>query len=358
MSTQHHWLPEWQAAKGIWMRWPYREDIWPEAGKAAQADILALLERVADTELELHLMVTESATPDAEAALAEHFGSSWASRVNLHRVNYADIWLRDCAPFVCTDGVHQHFGFDGWGGVDDQWQADVLARGWLSAHLQAEVSSHDIILEGGALYTDGEGTAIACSGGTLFRPGNNEWSVKAFELEMQQRLGIETIHWLPGKLSADETGGHADNMACFLAPGVVAYAQAEPGHLDYSTCKRVERYLSDVQDSKGRRYRLVPLPLPAPLRLTTAEATSIAARDGVRRRIAGMPLMASYLNFVRAGSLIVLPAFGIDADQKALELMQSALPECDVRISPARALLAGGGGLHCATWVQPLLHSR
>ncbi|WP_113906418.1 agmatine deiminase family protein [Aliidiomarina celeris] len=357
MTEQQQWLPEWHAAKGIWLRWPYRSDIWPMAGDAAQGDILALLSTLNDTALELHLMVPKAALSAATEKLEATLGGSAAQRVQLHEVEYADIWLRDCAPFVCANGLHQHFGFDGWSGVDDQWQKDVDARDWLSQYLQAKVSAHDIVLEGGALYTDGEGTGLACAGGTLFRAANSEWSVKAFETELRERLGIERIHWLPGKFSADETGGHADNVASFLAPGVIAYAMAKPGHADYATCKRVERYLTEARDAKERAYQCVALPLPTPLRLSNSEATSIAARAGVRRRIAGMPLMASYLNFIRAGNLVVLPTFGIAEDQQALAIMQQALPHVDVRQSPARALLAGGGGLHCASWVEPELSS-
>lgn len=346
------WLPEWAEAQALWLRWPYRADIFSAQGAAAQQDLMVLLARLQGINLPVQLMV-----PSAERAKAEQMiAAAGVTTVNLHEVDYGDVWLRDCAPFVGADGVHRHFAFDSWGGIDDQWPLDIMARNWLSRTLEAKTQEFSAVLEGGAIYTDGEGTALACMGSTIYRSSNEQWSVAELEKTLQEALGIDKVLWLPGKLSADETGGHVDNMACFLAPGKIALNMpARPTHPDYATCRRVLTFLERTQDAQGRSFDIVRMPLPQMPRLTAQEAESIAVRPGIRRRIAGMPLMASYLNFIRAGNLIVLPEFGLPEDAEAHQVLAQALPECTIIQAPTRGLLVGGGGWHCASWVEPKL---
>src|SRR5690554_4409849 len=218
MKNTSEWLPEWTAARALWLRWPYRADIFSNSGQAAQQDLLVLLEKLQGTGLAVQLMVPSAERSKAEQAIA----AANLQPVSLHEVDYGDVWLRDCAPFVGADGIHRHFAFDSWGGIDDQWPLDIMARDWLSRSLGAKTQSFTAVLEGGAIYTDGEGTALACTGSTIYRAGNEDWSPAAFEKTLHESLGIEKVLWLPGRLSADETGGHVDNMACFLAPGRIA----------------------------------------------------------------------------------------------------------------------------------------
>lgn len=349
------WLPEWTQARALWLRWPYRADIFAAAGAEAQHELLALLSRLKNETLAIHLMVPGAERAKAEQALASIDGPE----ITLHEVDYGDVWLRDCAPFVGADGIHRHFAFDSWGGIDDQWPLDIMARDWLSRTLQAKTKRFDVVLEGGAIYTDGQGTGLACTGSTIFRGTNERWSQTAFEASLKESLGIEKVLWLPGKLSADETGGHVDNMACFLGPGRVALNMpASPTHPDYATCRRVLNFLERATDAQGRRLDIVRMPLPKMPRLTAQEADSIEARAGIRRRIAGMPLMASYLNFIRAGDLVIMPQFNVPEDDQAYQVLADALPECRMIRTPTRGLLVGGGGWHCASWVEPDLGAQ
>lgn len=346
------WLPEWTEARALWLRWPYRADIFSDHGQAAQSDLLVLLDRLQGLALSVQLMVPSAERSKAEQAIA----AAGLQPVTLHEVDYGDVWLRDCAPFVGADGVHRHFAFDSWGGIDDQWPLDIMARDWLSRTLKAKTESYTAVLEGGAIYTDGEGTGLACTGSTIYRAGNEDWSQAAFEDTLAKALGIEKVLWLPGKLSADETGGHVDNMACFLAPGRIALNMpASPTHPDYATCRRVLTFLERAKDAQGRSFEIVRMPLPPMPRLTAQEAATITTRQGIRRRIAGMPLMASYLNFIRAGNIVVLPEFGIAEDDEAYKVLAKALPDCTIIRAPTRGLLVGGGGWHCASWVEPEL---
>lgn len=366
---------EWSQSQSVWLRWPYREEIWPQQPDVlapVQQELLLLLQELATARIPVNLQVAVGHIEFVRALLAKQAFSA-ALAIELHEITYGDVWLRDCAPFISeqlTEGASAwHFQFDGWGGIDDQFHHDIQARNWLSEKLGlfsagTGVAEDNMVLEGGALHHDGEGTAIACAGSILFRPGNDGLTAAEFRQKLQACFGIEKVLMIPGRLAADETGGHVDNLAAFIAPGevVIAYTD-DASHPDYATCRRVFDYFEDAVDAHGRAFVIHKLPLPRAPRLNAAEAVDIKQRHGVRRRIAGMPLMASYVNFLRinaigdattgasASKLIVMPGFGLPTDDIARNLMAKWLPEYRVVTVPARALLVGGGGWHCASFV-------
>lgn len=346
------WLPEWFVPGALWLRWPYREDVFAYQGQAAQAELIFLIQQVHQQDVPICLMVPARLMQEAQQALGD-----LTSVISWFEVDYGDVWLRDCAPFIGYDGRHRQFDFDSWGGIDDQWPLDKMARDWLSRHLKAKTLTYELVLEGGAIHTDGEGTGIACTGSILAREDNTLLSTAQIEYALQEALGITKMIWLPYVLTADETGGHIDNLACFLAPGHLALSMpTDPTHPDYSQCLQALVSLQQQTDAQGRLFQITLIPLPEPLALTQQEAESILERDRILQRKAGRPLMASYINFIRLGSLIVLPHFGLPEDDKALQIFQRALPSCQFLQVPARALIVGGGGWHCASWVEPNLH--
>ncbi|RTE87563.1 MULTISPECIES: agmatine deiminase family protein [Gammaproteobacteria] len=359
-------VPEWIPSKALWLRWPERPDVWPNHGKATQQELLLLCKALRDStevsEIAINLMVSTASSSYVHNQLAQHN----LTHVQLFEVAYADLWSRDCAPLVCSDGSLHHFNFDGWSGIDHQWQLDISARNWLSQKLQAEtpsllIAEHDFVLEGGAIHTDGQGTALVCAGSLLQREKNKHYSTQDIEALLKDALGLKKVIWLPGTMSADETGGHVDNMACFLAPGVVAVNDTDYSnelttrqtHPDHQQCLAVERVLSERTDANGNAFELVKLPLPMPPRLTMEESCAIESSSSVRERPSQMPLMATYVNFIRLNNTIVLPAFGCSLDQTAKSIMTTHFPQFEIIQTPCRALLVGGGGWHCASWNEP-----
>ncbi|MCL5256065.1 MAG: agmatine deiminase family protein [Gammaproteobacteria bacterium] len=356
---------EWQTAASVWLRWPSRSDIWPQRGAAAQDELCALIQALVERQIPVNLQVQPESFVDAETRLQAQFGQTDdASFLELHACDFGEIWLRDCAPFLTISerGEWQALGyaFDGWGGIDDQFGKDLAARDWLAETLKTPVQHRPMVLEGGAIHHDGEGTAMLCTGSILYRQGNQGLSAKALAQELETSLGLNTILTLPGRLNADETGGHVDNFACFVRPGEVVVAMTQDAsHPDYATCRRVSDYLHEARDAQGRSLKIHTLPLPRSPRLSAAEGASIEHRHGIRKRIAGMALMATYVNFLRVDmperKLIVLPGFGLPTDAQAQRQMQEIMPDHEVLVLPARALVVGGGAWHCASFVAPRL---
>lgn len=355
------YVTEWQETKSVWLRWPSREDIWPERGRAVQVELLALIAALTTRQVPVNLQV--GAADEARLKAQLEIDQSIDSRfLTIHCVDFGEVWLRDCAPFIVRSDSEQSaafaYNFDGWGGIDDHVAADISARDWLIQQLNLPVTQRDMVLEGGAVHHDGEGTALICTGSILYRQANQGLTAAELATELKTALGIDKVLTLPGRLNADETGGHIDNLACFIAPTtVVVAATQDPSHPDYATCRRVVDFLNHARDAKGRTLTVHTLPLPRSPRLSAAESASIAHRPGIRKRIAGMALMASYVNFLRIErpdrKLIVLPSFGLPTDAQAQHKMQTLLPEHEVLLIPARSLLVGGGAWHCASFVEP-----
>jgi len=152
----------------------------------------------------------------------------------------------------------------------------------------------------------------------------------------------------------DETGGHIDNLACFVKPGVVALTWTdERRDPQYAVSRDAYERLAAARDARGRRLEVIKLPMPGPLRYTAAETSGVQEREMARARIAGMRLAASYVNFYIANGGIIMPLLDARTDRSAAARLKRAFPGRKVVGVPAREILLGGGNIHCITQQVP-----
>ncbi len=153
----------------------------------------------------------------------------------------------------------------------------------------------------------------------------------------------------------DETGGHIDNLACFARPGVVCLTwpdnRRDP---QYPISLDASERLNDARDARGRRLKVVRLPMPGPLTMSAQEAAGVMRREGTRARVAGERLAASYVNFYIANGGIVMPLLDSRTDRRAVAGLKRLFPGRRVLGVPAREILLGGGNIHCITQQIPL----
>jgi agmatine deiminase len=277
-----------------------------------------------------------------------------------------DAWLRDTGPcFTCSTRGERRalaFRFNAWGGAEGGLYADWSRDAMVAARI-AELAGWPwrqvpLVLEGGAIHGDGAGTGLSTA--TCLPAANRNPGMSRSELEASLRewLGFERLIWLPAGLAGDETGGHIDNLACFLAPGRVAVAATDdPASPHAEACRLARQVLEAARDARDRPLEVVPIPLPEGVPpMSAAEAAGVLPRAGSRPRRAGTPLTASYLNAVFATGAVVIPSFGVDTDLAACRAWAAALPGRRIVQFPAaasREILLGGGGLHCVTLGEP-----
>ena len=317
--------PEWHPQRWLWVGFPHLEAEWPGFLGRAQEQIAQFASAVADSGQEVRLVVRDEANRARAAALC-------SAAVKLEMRRYGDVWLRDTGPLVIErDGVQigQRFGFNGWGGkylmAGDQEIGAELAQ---SAGLAVEMA--DWVLEGGALDCDGTGL-VATTEQCLLDPNRNpHLSRGEIEQCLHRDLGFDRVLWLGEGLINDHTDGHVDNLARFVAPGVLALPRAtgaqDPNAAIYADAK-----------ARAEAFGVAVREVPSPGRVET---------DG---RIEP----ASYMNFAITSRLVVVPIYGTVHDADGVAAVTELFPDRDVVGIMADAVLAGGGSFHCASQQMP-----
>mgnify|MGYP000185731125 CR=1 FL=1 len=316
--------PEWAKQDWLWIGFPHDADEWPEVLGRAQEQIAAFANAVAESGQEVRLLVHNAAN-EARAKVVV------SGAVKLERRAYGDIWLRDTGPLVRGDGTALRCRFNGWGGKYEM-EGDRTIGAELAREAGLPVVESDWILEGGAIDGDGTGTVLTTEQCLLDPNRNPNLSREDIEARLARDLGFARVVWLGEGLVNDHTDGHVDNLARFVAPGEVALPRAT-GNDD----PNAEIYA----DAKARI-------LDAGLRLHEIPSPGLVTRGDVIEP-------ASYANFAITTHLVVVPTFGSLHDEEGVAAIGDLFPDRATIGLPADAVLAGGGGFHCASQQMPSL---
>jgi len=326
---------EWAPHSAVWTAWPHDPEQWLEGLAAPQRALMAMVAAIVDLDGDrprgerVELLVRDAADEAAARAL---LGKA-AVGVRFHQAHYGDVWLRDTGPIFVTrrgEVSAARFRFDGWGGKylmegDPEVSARVMA--WTGVRGAA----YDFVLEGGAIEVDGEGVLLTtkqCLLGGARNPGIDQ---AALEARLRWALGARRIVWLDRGLLNDHTDGHIDTIARFIAPGVVACM--EPGTDDPNR----DAMLGIISDLRAAKLEVVTVPSP-----------------GTVEDAAGNLMPASYMNFYIANTTVVIPTYGVAADQAAVAAIAKMFPGRRAVALDGKSVVVGGGAFHCSTQQQPL----
>lgn len=344
---------EFEAQEGVWMLWPERSDNWRNGGKPAQkafADVARAIARFA----RVTVGVSAGQYRNARARLPEE--------VRVVELSSNDAWVRDCGPtFLVNDrgGLRAvDWEFNAWGGLYDglyfPWdQDDMVARKICEIEGVDSYRTEGFVLEGGSIHVDGEGTVLTTEM-CLLSPGRNpDKSRDEIEQMLCAYLGCEKVLWIKDGIDPDETNGHIDDVACFVAPGEVACIWTEDeNHPFYHQAQAAYRFLSGASDAKGRKLKVHKLCLTKkPCLLTGAE--TIDTVEGTLPREDGEVSIASYMNFLIINGAVILPQYGDENDALAMEQVRQMFPGREVIGVETREVAFGGGNIHCITQQQP-----
>jgi agmatine deiminase len=346
---------EFEPHSGCWMAWPERTDNWRLGAKPAQDAYAAVAEAIAASE-PVTMAVSDAQFENARAMLPPS--------VRVVEVSTDDAWARDTGPTFVIDGSGRRRGvdweFNAWGGTNGglyfPWDRDDRVAAKL-----LEIGGDDryrapIVLEGGAIHVDGEGTVLTTEECLLNPNRNPELSREQIERVLLDYLGAEKVIWLGAGVFEDETDGHVDNLACFARPGMVLLTWSDDEDDPQHAISRDARMrLEAATDALGRSLEVVPLPSPGPLQISTEEAKGVDAAEGTVPRRAGDRLAASYVNFYIGNSRVVYPLLDPRYDEGAGAILRRCFPEREVVGVPAREILLGGGNVHCITQQVPAI---
>jgi agmatine deiminase len=342
MSNRHFIQPaEWAPHTAVWSAWPSHPDLWQHDLEPARAEIAALFGAIADIDRKtgkprgerLQILVNG---PEAMASATHALKGLGAE---IFDTEFGDIWLRDTAPiFVTAPGglAAACFRFNGWGGKyvleGDEKVAPFVAAGAGVIGMQ-----YEWVLEGGSLDSDGAGTALTTRQCLLNPNRNPDMSQGQIEGRLREALGISKLIWLGDGLANDHTDGHVDNIARFVAPGVVACM--EPAGSDDPNRDALLAIIADLKnatDASGQKLEIVTIPSPG--RIEDEEGELIPANP---------------MNFYIGNTTVVVPLYGSRSDDRAVEAIGKLFPTRRTVGLSAHHVITGGGSFHCITQQQP-----
>lgn len=258
-----------------------------------------------------------------------------------------DLWIRDTGPiFVLTEQQGHNkaaidFNFNGWG-EKQKFGRDAKVAALVARQAGVRVINTDLVLEGGCIEVDGQGTAIITESCVLNDNRNPGVSKSQFEDKLMPLMGLDKIIWLPGIRGMDITDGHTDFYARFAKPGVVVAGKAgydpDPESYDHEVTKRHIEILQDASDANSRKLEVVVLEGPTIIRETHASDE----------------FAAGYMGFYVCNGAVILQEFGdAQADLAAKQALQKAFPDRVVEQVATDGIAAGGGSVHCVTQQEP-----
>ncbi len=342
------WPAEWEPHRATWLSWPHNTATWPGSLDAVEDAFCEMVRAIVPGEI-VEINVLDAAMADRVRARLAGAGVPDLERVRFRQIATDDAWVRDHGGLFVFEreaqGPEQRllldFEFDAWGGKYPPWDRDAAVARQMAQVLRVRREAIDLVLEGGAIEGDGEGTILTTESCLLnpnrARPGVDR-SRGALEARLAEAFGARRVLWLADGIAGDDTDGHIDDLTRFVAPGrVVTIVAEDPKDEDYGVLAANRERLGAMSDAAGRRLEVIELPTPP----------AVVGPDG--------RVPASYANFYFSNAALLVPVFGTARDREALEILESVIEDRPVVPIPAQNLVLGLGAVHCLTQQEPAL---
>lgn len=332
---------EWHKQSGIQLAWPQAEMDWEPYLEEIRHTYLKLIKAITPHE---PILLGTSDLADTRQYLAAHLPEETLRRVKLAKCPHDDTWARDFGMISLMSEEGQplllDFRFNGWGEKfqaekDNLSSARYFAQGLLRGKL---VNCQDLVLEGGSIESDGQGTIFTTAQCLLAPHRNQPLGQEEIERTLLARLGAKRVVWLHhGSLIGDDTDGHIDTTVRTAPNDTLLYVKCEDkDDPQYEDFLALERELQQLRTLDGKPYRLIPLPMPQAIRF-----------DGER-------LPATYANFLIVNGAVIVPTYGQPhLDALALRRIAEAFPDRQVTGVDAQVIVRQHGSIHCLTMQYP-----
>ena len=348
---------EWEPHRATWLVWPHSWHDWGGKLPVIHWCYVEIVRRLTSGEKVAILFKTAAHEARARGKLEQMMVD--LSSVEFYTIQTNRSWIRDHGPIfiVRSNGEASSteenkelavtdWRFNSWARYSN-WKldnevsarlADVLGVKRFRPHVQPPGTPRHLVLEGGSIDVNGRGlllTTEECllSSTQARNPGLSRERIEEF---LGSYLGVRRVLWLSRGIAGDDTHGHVDDIARFVAPRtVVAAVEENPRDENYVPLQENRERLERMTDLDGHRLDVVPIPLPRPLFFE------------------GQRLPASYLNFYIANGRVLVPTFNDPADRVALGRFADLFPDREIVGIHAVDLVLGLGTIHCLTLQEP-----
>ena len=333
---------EWYPHNSTWLTWPKDPETWPDRVTHVEEIYLQMLAALTPHEI-VDLLVNDEET---EQAVRRRCAFAGAANIRFHHIETVDSWIRDYGPNFLIgpkgEGAFNDWIFNAWGNKYEELKKDDRIPRQLEAILGVPRFSPGIVMEGGSIEVNGAGCVLTTEQCLLNKNRNPQLSREEIEQYLKEYLGVAKVLWLAEGIAGDDTDGHIDDIARFVAPNVIVCAlEDDPADANYEFLQDNLARLKSMTDVAGNSFEIVTLPMPG-----VVGGTSTGARDLER-------LPASYANFYIANSVVLLPVFGHANDTRAAETLQRLFPQRRVVSINCEPLVWGMGTIHCVSQQQP-----
>ena len=335
---------EWQPHEATWLSWPKDPLTWPDRVPQAQEIFLQMMGALAPNEV-VNLLVDDAET---EALVRQRCNFPGVDNIRFQRLQTVDSWIRDYGPNFLLHKSAQTLAyndwiFNAWGNKYEELKRDDTIPAQLEATLGVQRFEPGIVMEGGSIEVNGNGIVMTTEQCLLNPNRNPHLDRVGIETYLKNYLGVQQVLWLGEGIVGDDTDGHIDDIARFVAPDVIVCAlEDDPADANYELLQDNLRRLRTARDCEGRNFEIVTLPMPGVV---------AAANDDSARQLDRLP--ASYANFYIANNVVLAPIFGHANDKRALDTLQKVFPTRRIVGINCEPLVWGMGTIHCVTQQQP-----
>jgi agmatine deiminase len=336
---------EWEPHEATWVAWPHCREDWPDKFAAIPWVYTEIVRHLHRSE-HVCILVNDIRTAQRVEGLLGRAG------IDMESVDFFDfptdrVWTRDYGPIFIVDAAGRlgvtDWHFNGWAKYAN-WQRDDAVPEQVSAILEVPRweptwAGRRVVLEGGSIDVNGQGLLLTTEECLLSPIQERNPGLTRTDLEavFARYLGVRKVLWLGRGIAGDDTHGHVDDLARFVAPGtIVTVVEDDPADANYEALQENLERLRGLTDLDGRKFEVVTLPMPDPV-----------VFDGQR-------LPASYANFYVANDRVLVPTFNDPNDRLALGILAELFPGRTVAGIHAVDLVWGLGTLHCLTQQQPM----
>ena len=335
---------EWEKQQGILLCFPHNGNDWPGKYEAIQWAFVEFIKKVTSFE-EVVLVVAD------EKLKAKVIGMLEIAEVNIQAVSFIihktnRSWMRDSGPIIVKNGTKKEaldFNFNGWAKYNnfqlDKWVPRMVAKFLDIPVQQVTYKGKPVIVEGGAIETNGKGTLITseeCLMHPTIQVRNQNFTKADYEAVFKEYLGITNVIWLGNGIEGDDTHGHIDDLCRFVNENtVVTIVESDKKDNNYKPLQDNLKRLQNAKLENGKPLNIVELPMPK------------------RIYFDGIVLPASYANFLILNKCVLVPTFNDSNDRVALNILSACFPDREIIGISAIDLIWGFGTLHCLSQQIP-----
>lgn len=338
--------PEWAPHEATWISWPHKEASWPGKFEPVAGIMAGIVGHLVEGE-RVFINVNDEAMERFVRSVLDKHGVD-LSRVDFYRIPTNDAWVRDHGPiFVLREkgGRRERaivdWNYNAWGNKYPPFDLDDVVPTKVAKLWGVDLFEPGIIMEGGSIDLNGEGTLLTSEACLLNKNRNPHLSKAEIERYLKDYLGVRHILWLGDGIVGDDTDGHIDDLTRFVNPTtVVTVLEDNPADENYSILRDNLKRLQSMKDQDGRPLDIVTLPMPS------------------RVDYEDQRLPASYANFYIANGRVLVPTYRCPNDRRALEVLQGCFPARKVIGIDCVDLIWGLGAIHCLTQQVPAISGR